>query len=224
MLKFKLLNKQNVDAAVQDLVGKYSQQMVKGMLQLLSNCPSETAHLRKELLIAAKHILTTDLRSRTYRMCNARTHTPHAWMQHLKKFRLGFCATEFIPCMDKLFDEAILIGSGYTARETLRCVVLVFFSLWCLCTVSLCVSFFLFHTFFLFFFRLAHIKCLIIFIKTLSCLSKGGRRKRLKRYGTEHIVEFSYTPTSPEHGLCALSLRLISPAVGFRTLMTLLGC
>uniref|UniRef100_A0A3Q2UJ62 Transformation/transcription domain-associated protein n=1 Tax=Fundulus heteroclitus TaxID=8078 RepID=A0A3Q2UJ62_FUNHE len=72
----------------QDLVGKYSQQLVKGMLQLLSNCPSETAHLRKELLIAAKHILTTDLRS-------------------------------FIPCMDKLFDESILIGSGYTARETL---------------------------------------------------------------------------------------------------------
>lgn len=50
--------------ACQDLVGKYSQQMVKGMLQLLSNCPPETAHLRKELLIAAKHILTTDLRSR----------------------------------------------------------------------------------------------------------------------------------------------------------------
>jgi transformation/transcription domain-associated protein len=40
--------------------------MVKGMLQLLTNCPSETAHLRKELLIAAKHILTTDLRSRTH--------------------------------------------------------------------------------------------------------------------------------------------------------------
>uniref|UniRef100_A0A672Q252 Transformation/transcription domain-associated protein-like n=1 Tax=Sinocyclocheilus grahami TaxID=75366 RepID=A0A672Q252_SINGR len=74
----------------QDLVGKHSQQMVKGMLQLLSNCPPETAHLRKELLIAAKHILTTDLRS------------------------------QFVPCMDKLFDESILIGSGYTARETLR--------------------------------------------------------------------------------------------------------
>lgn len=60
----------------QDLVGKYSQQMVKGMLQLLSNCPSETAHLRKELLIAAKHILTTDLRSRMYTLTK-RTHTPH---------------------------------------------------------------------------------------------------------------------------------------------------
>ncbi|KAJ3607999.1 hypothetical protein NHX12_025050, partial [Muraenolepis orangiensis] len=56
----------------QDLVAKYSQQMVKGMLQLLANCPPETAHL------------------------------------------------QFIPCMDKLFDESILIGSGYTARETLR--------------------------------------------------------------------------------------------------------
>uniref|UniRef100_A0A8C2FQR7 Transformation/transcription domain-associated protein n=1 Tax=Cyprinus carpio TaxID=7962 RepID=A0A8C2FQR7_CYPCA len=30
------------------------------------------------------------------------------------------CVAEFIPCMDKLFDESILIGSGYTARETLR--------------------------------------------------------------------------------------------------------
>ncbi|KAK2495018.1 hypothetical protein MC885_001368, partial [Smutsia gigantea] len=76
--------------AIQELVTKYSQQMVKGMLQLLSNCPAETAHLRKELLIAAKHILTTELRN------------------------------QFIPCMDKLFDESILIGSGYTARETLR--------------------------------------------------------------------------------------------------------
>lgn len=55
-----------VSPPYQDLVGKYSQQMVKGMLQLLSNCPSETAHLRKELLIAAKHILTTDLRSRMF--------------------------------------------------------------------------------------------------------------------------------------------------------------
>ena len=33
---------------------------------------------------------------------------------------LGICVPEFIPCMDKLFDESILIGSGYTARETLR--------------------------------------------------------------------------------------------------------
>uniref|UniRef100_S4RST8 Transformation/transcription domain-associated protein n=1 Tax=Petromyzon marinus TaxID=7757 RepID=S4RST8_PETMA len=74
----------------QELVSKYSQQMVKGMLQLLAGCPPETAHLRKELLIAAKHILTTDLRN------------------------------QFIPQMDKLFDESILIGSGYTVRETLR--------------------------------------------------------------------------------------------------------
>lgn len=69
----------------QDLVGKYSQQMVKGMLQLLSNCPSETAHLRKELLIAAKHILTTDLRSRMY------THTEtHVWTGLTQESEKGF--------------------------------------------------------------------------------------------------------------------------------------
>lgn len=33
---------------------------------------------------------------------------------------MDICVLEFIPCMDKLFDESILIGSGYTARETLR--------------------------------------------------------------------------------------------------------
>lgn len=33
---------------------------------------------------------------------------------------MDVCVLEFIPCMDKLFDESILIGSGYTARETLR--------------------------------------------------------------------------------------------------------
>lgn len=33
---------------------------------------------------------------------------------------MNVCVPEFIPCMDKLFDESILIGSGYTARETLR--------------------------------------------------------------------------------------------------------
>lgn len=64
-----------VCALGQDLVGKYSQQMVKGMLQLLSNCPPETAHLRKELLIAAKHILTTDLRSR-------KSPSPYAILHH----------------------------------------------------------------------------------------------------------------------------------------------
>ena len=38
--------------------------MVKGMLSLLENCPPEVAHLRKELLIAARHILATELRTR----------------------------------------------------------------------------------------------------------------------------------------------------------------
>ena len=64
--------------------------MVEGMLSLLTICPHEVAHLRKELLIAARHILATDLR------------------------------IKFVPKMEKLFDENILLGKGYTTYETLR--------------------------------------------------------------------------------------------------------
>ena len=69
---------------------QYSTQMVKGMLSLLTICPHKVAHLRKELLIAARHILATDLR------------------------------TKFVPLMEKLFDENILLGKGWTTYETLR--------------------------------------------------------------------------------------------------------
>ena len=60
------------------------------MLGLLALCPHEVAHLRKELLIAAKHILATDQRNR------------------------------FVPHMERLFDENILIGSGWTTQVSSR--------------------------------------------------------------------------------------------------------
>ena len=47
----------------QEQINVHAAQMVKGMLGLLTFCPQEVAHLRKELLIAARHILATDLRS-----------------------------------------------------------------------------------------------------------------------------------------------------------------
>jgi transformation/transcription domain-associated protein len=65
-------------------VSHHSSLMVKGMLSLLTICPHEVAHLRKELLIAARHILATDLR------------------------------VKFVPYMEKLFDENILLGNIFT--------------------------------------------------------------------------------------------------------------
>ena len=61
-------------------VNTFAHNMVQGMLALLKNCPQEVAHLRRELLIAARHILATDLRNR------------------------------FVTCIDQLFDENLLIG------------------------------------------------------------------------------------------------------------------
>lgn len=47
----------------QDVIVGHAPSMVKGMLCLLQSCPKEVAHLRKELLIAARHILATELRN-----------------------------------------------------------------------------------------------------------------------------------------------------------------
>lgn len=49
----------------QDVILTHAPTMVKGMLNLLESCPKEVAHLRKELLVATRHILATDLRNRT---------------------------------------------------------------------------------------------------------------------------------------------------------------
>lgn len=74
----------------QDIVSANSGQLAKGLLALLVLCPQEVAHLRKELLIAARHILATELRNK------------------------------FVGCIEQLFDENILIGTGWTAYESLR--------------------------------------------------------------------------------------------------------
>ncbi|KAL3270789.1 hypothetical protein HHI36_021313 [Cryptolaemus montrouzieri] len=74
----------------QEVVQQHSQMMVQGMLGLLTLCPMEVAHLRRELLIAARHILATELRK------------------------------EFVPHMERLFDEDILLGRGWTTYESLR--------------------------------------------------------------------------------------------------------
>ena len=50
----------------QDPVAQHSSSLVKGVLGLLVLCPPEVAHLRKEILIAARYILQTDLRLSQY--------------------------------------------------------------------------------------------------------------------------------------------------------------
>ncbi|XP_017777683.1 PREDICTED: transformation/transcription domain-associated protein isoform X2 [Nicrophorus vespilloides] len=74
----------------QEGVATHSSMLVQGILGLLTLCPMEVAHLRKELLIASRHILATDLRNK------------------------------FVPQMEKLFDEQVLLGKGWTTHESLR--------------------------------------------------------------------------------------------------------
>lgn len=60
------------------------------IIRLLQDCPAELSVARKELLHATRHILSTPFRS------------------------------HFVPKIEFLFDEKILIGHGLTAFETLR--------------------------------------------------------------------------------------------------------
>lgn len=49
-----------------DVVTVHSTQLVEGMIGMLESCPMEVTHLRKELLIASRHILNTELRISKY--------------------------------------------------------------------------------------------------------------------------------------------------------------
>ena len=73
-----------------DQVQKYQAEIPKHAIRLLFNCPRESAAIRKELLIATRHILATD-------------------------FRAGFSNE-----IDTLLDEKLLTGTGRTAYDTLR--------------------------------------------------------------------------------------------------------
>ena len=73
----------------------YQESIPKCVIQLLLTCPPESVSIRKDILVATRHILATD-------------------------FRVGFFNQ-----IDVLLDEKVLIGSGHSSsarasHETLR--------------------------------------------------------------------------------------------------------
>ncbi|KAI7885947.1 uncharacterized protein EV154DRAFT_427566 [Mucor mucedo] len=72
------------------LLRPYQHQIPDFVLRLLRECPAESSATRKELLVATRHILSTDFR------------------------------TSFVPKIDLLLNEKVLIGTGVTAHDTLR--------------------------------------------------------------------------------------------------------
>ncbi|ORX57551.1 hypothetical protein DM01DRAFT_1302758 [Hesseltinella vesiculosa] len=72
------------------LLRPYQDQIPDFVLRLLRECPPESSATRKELLVATRHILSTDFR------------------------------TSFVPKIDLLLNEKVLIGTGVTSHDTLR--------------------------------------------------------------------------------------------------------
>ncbi|ORE10738.1 hypothetical protein BCV72DRAFT_199208 [Rhizopus microsporus var. microsporus] len=73
-----------------NLLRPYHDQIPEFVLRLLRECPPESSATRKELLVATRHILSTEFRA------------------------------DFVPKIDLLLNESVLIGTGVTAHDTLR--------------------------------------------------------------------------------------------------------
>jgi transformation/transcription domain-associated protein len=71
-------------------IKEYLEVFPEACVRLLRDCPPEDVGTRKELLIATRHILTVDSRS------------------------------SFVPYIDTMLEERVLVGTGVTSRETLR--------------------------------------------------------------------------------------------------------
>ncbi|RKP06666.1 hypothetical protein THASP1DRAFT_18177, partial [Thamnocephalis sphaerospora] len=69
---------------------QYQAVIPEAIIRLLRDCPPEASSTRKELLVATRHILSTDFRN------------------------------AFVDHMDILLNEKVLIGTGVTSYETLR--------------------------------------------------------------------------------------------------------
>jgi len=92
-----------------EILTVHSTQLVEGMIGMLESCPMEVTHLRKELLIASRHILNTELRISKNKLL------------FFKFIIYNFVYfLEFIPYMDKLLDENTLLGLGWTTTENLK--------------------------------------------------------------------------------------------------------
>jgi transformation/transcription domain-associated protein len=74
------------------LLRPFQNQIPDFALRLLRECPPESTATRKELLVAIRHILSTDFRA------------------------------SFVPKIDLLLNEKVLIGAGVTSHDTLRYV------------------------------------------------------------------------------------------------------
>ena len=76
--------------AFADFMRPYQESIPKCVIQLLLTCPPESVSIRKDILVATRHILATD-------------------------FRVGFFNQ-----IDVLLDEKFLIGSGHLGHASVR--------------------------------------------------------------------------------------------------------
>jgi transformation/transcription domain-associated protein len=66
------------------------EEIAHAVVLLMHDCPSESSGIRKELLVATRHLWASEFKS------------------------------SFVSHIDELLDEKVLVGIGVTSKETLR--------------------------------------------------------------------------------------------------------
>ncbi|VDK37547.1 unnamed protein product [Taenia asiatica] len=75
----------------QETIDQHSAALVKGMMNLMVTCPPSITNMRKEFFIATRHILSA---------------------QEIRP--------KFLQALDDMMEDSVLIGKGYTVRDSLR--------------------------------------------------------------------------------------------------------
>lgn len=79
-----------------DVMNSHSASLVQGIVQLMERCPHDVLSMRRELIGTTKNFFQCEMR------------------------------TKFIPILPRLFNESLLMGTGFTVNDHMRCVVFYF--------------------------------------------------------------------------------------------------
>lgn len=75
-----------------EVMNRHSASLIQGIVQLMERCPNDTLSMRRELITTARNFFQCDMR------------------------------TKFIPILPRLFNESLLLGTGFTVVDNMRFV------------------------------------------------------------------------------------------------------
>ena len=128
-----------------DTLVRHGEQLCAGILHLFEHLLPEACNLRRDLLTTTRHFIQSEMKNSapllpTQKSCmrwssSYSTHSHSslcciACSQSLENLHFETLA-DLEPLVDALFDENVLLSSGWTCRDVVRCAFAALFSFSC---------------------------------------------------------------------------------------------